>query len=96
MVDQMILDIDYPTRYPQYYFDYDNLIQLTHKGLTLEQVHKYLHSFNRGIKEKIMHPYQKEVSYDVIQEIKESCGASMPHEKACEPAAEEDNVDFDF
>lgn len=73
LIDEIILTLEEPARYPQYYFDYDNVIQLTHKGLTIDQVKKYLKSFDNAVKEKLRNPSRKEVSFQAITRIKESC-----------------------
>ena len=73
MIDELILSVESPARFPQYYFDYDNVMQLTYKGIDIRQVKKYLDSFNKGVKEKLSNPSRKEVSYETIRQIKMSC-----------------------
>jgi len=41
-IREIILSVEGSIRYPQYYFDYDNVIQLLYKGMSLNQVKKYL------------------------------------------------------
>jgi anaerobic magnesium-protoporphyrin IX monomethyl ester cyclase len=100
-VDNIIKSLEQPTLYPQYYFDYDNLVQLLHKGLNLEQVHQYLRSFANGIKEKLHHPERKEVSYEVIRQIRNSClkqgaiGETTEKEEDT-PVVQESMAEFDF
>jgi anaerobic magnesium-protoporphyrin IX monomethyl ester cyclase len=73
LIDELILSVENPARLPQYYFDYDNVMQLTYKGINIQQVKKYLDSFNNGVKEKLSNPSRKEVSYEMIKQIKMSC-----------------------
>ncbi len=73
LIEENILSIEEPVRYPQYYFDYDNVFQLVHKGISIDQVKKYLKSFNNGIKEKLRNPSRREVTFEVVKQIKESC-----------------------
>jgi len=73
LIDEIILDFEEPVRYPQYYFDYDNVFQLPHKGVTIDQVKKYLKSFDNGVKEKLRNFSRREVSFEVIKQVKESC-----------------------
>jgi anaerobic magnesium-protoporphyrin IX monomethyl ester cyclase len=100
MVDKMILAIDRPTRFPQYYFDYDNIVQLFYKGVSLEQTDRFLQAFNQGIREKILYPYHKEASFEVIKQVKESCcgesGYSSGRDDELHNISEEEPVEFDF
>lgn len=73
LLDKLILNCQEPVRYLQYYFDYDNVFQLPLKGIPPEQVKKYLKSFDNGVKEKLRNPSRKEVSPEVIKQMKESC-----------------------
>lgn len=101
LIDEMILGIEKPTRFPQYYFDYDTIVQLTHKGIKREQVDKFLQAFNNGIREKISVPGRKEMSFKVIEQVKNSClsgsssSASPGEEKEVEIINEE-IPEFDF
>jgi anaerobic magnesium-protoporphyrin IX monomethyl ester cyclase len=74
-VERIIFSLDEKDkiRYPQYYFDYDNVAQLTHKGITMDQVKKYLKSFDNGVKTKLKNPSRREVTFESIQQIRESC-----------------------
>jgi anaerobic magnesium-protoporphyrin IX monomethyl ester cyclase len=94
-IDEMILTIHHPTRFPQYYFDYDSITQLLHKGLTIIQVHQFLQSFNNGIREKLSNPYRKEVSYDVIRQIKESCIEMGPDDEHETLTVNRDTIDIE-
>ncbi|MGD2088777.1 MAG: PhpK family radical SAM P-methyltransferase [Candidatus Aminicenantes bacterium] len=73
LLDKLILSCQEPVRYLQYYFDYDIVFQLPLKGIPPEQVKKYLKSFDNGVKEKLRNPSRKEVSHEVIKQMKESC-----------------------
>ena len=99
LIYDIVLNFEGPVRYPQYYFDYDNVFQLPHKGITIEQVKKYLKSFDNGVKEKLRNPSRREVSYEVIKQIKESC--RMPDSPAdsfdnSDSEFDTDEADFDF
>ena len=73
LLDKLILSIEEPVRYLQYYFDYDSVFQLPHKGIPIEQVKKFLKSFDNAVKEKLRNPSLREVSHGMIEHIKESC-----------------------
>ncbi|MCP5051335.1 MAG: PhpK family radical SAM P-methyltransferase [bacterium] len=100
LIENFILSIDNSTRFPQYYFDYDNIVQLLHKGLNAGQVKKFLDAFDSGIREKIRDKFSKEVSYSVIEQIKNSCRDSVasPAESPVEndTGRYESEVSFNF
>lgn len=101
LIDEMILEIENPIRFPQYYFDYDTIVQLTNKGITREQVGKYLRAFNNGIRGKVSTPARKEMNYNVIEQIKNSCLPSSPSSGSPEWEKEavitnEEVAEFDF
>jgi len=73
LIEKIIMDINTVVRYPQYYFDYDNVFQLLHKGITIDQLKQFLRSFDYGVREKLKSPNRKEASYKTIKQIKDSC-----------------------
>jgi len=73
LVDRIFVSIESPTWVPQYDFEIYGIFQLLHQGFSLEQVKAFLKSFNNGIKEKISSTYQKDVSDEVMRQLKESC-----------------------
>lgn len=84
IIEELIKEVrshTHPTRLIQYYFDYDNVMQLTYKGLTLAQVKQFLQAFDSGVRQKIMNPAQREISFDIIKQIKsignEECSAML-------------------
>lgn len=62
-----------PPWVPQYNFEFDALFHLLHRDLAMEKVKAFLIAFNKGIKERLQNPSQKEVSFDVIGQIKNIC-----------------------
>lgn len=52
-LDRVVLSVRNATRFPQHYFDYDNAMQLTYKGLSLEDVRQFLAAYDEGVKEKL-------------------------------------------
>lgn len=71
-IDNMISVIDYPVRVPQYYFDFDSLNHLKHKGLSILQIKNFLLYFNNGIREKLTQP-NREIDYEIFQKMINSC-----------------------
>lgn len=72
-VEEIFLSIEEPIWIPQYNFECDGLFHLMHRGFTLDQVKAFIKGFNRGVKEKLTNPAQNEVSFDVLQQIKDAC-----------------------
>jgi hypothetical protein len=72
LIDEIIMSVKNPIRLPQYYFDLDNVFQLAYKGVSRHQVKKFLKAFDNGVKERLENP-RKEVSFNVIKQIKNSC-----------------------
>jgi anaerobic magnesium-protoporphyrin IX monomethyl ester cyclase len=100
-IEQLILSLEEPVRYPQYYFDYDNVFQLPHKGVTLRQVKAFLKQFDNGVKERLKNPARKEVGFEVIRRIMASCGHGDDLEESLERVpivgeVKSDEADFDF
>jgi anaerobic magnesium-protoporphyrin IX monomethyl ester cyclase len=101
LIEQTILSLEEPVRYPQYYFDYDNIFQLPHKGLTLHQVKTFLKHFDNGVKERLKNPARKEVGFEVIRQIRASCGHPHDLEEFLGPVpsgndAKTTEAEFDF
>jgi len=69
LIDQMVLSIEGPIWIPQYNFDFDSIWHLVYKGISLKDVKKFLRIFHQGIKEKLMKPHQKEISYDIMRQF---------------------------
>jgi radical SAM superfamily enzyme YgiQ (UPF0313 family) len=70
IIEELIKEVRCPTRLIQYYFDYDNVMQLTYKGLSLDQVKQFLQAYDNGVRQKIMNPAHREISFDIIKQIK--------------------------
>ena len=70
IVDENFLEIKNSIWLPQYNFDFDNLLHLLHRGWNLDQIKEFIQIFNLGIREKLLNPNQKEVSFDIIMKMK--------------------------
>jgi radical SAM PhpK family P-methyltransferase len=66
IIHDMIMSIGHPIRVPQYYFDFENVIQLPHKGHDIPKVKEFLKAFNRGVTEKLSGLPGRETGYGVI------------------------------
>lgn len=75
-IDEMFLSIKEKIWVPQYNFEFDGIFHLLQRGLSIEQVKRFLKSFNRGVEEKLIDPTCSEVSIEVLKGIKESLGES--------------------
>jgi hypothetical protein len=69
MVNKIILSVNGPTRLPQYYFDYDNVMQLTHKGLALDSVKQFMGCYDEAVKAKLRDPSLVETEYGQLERI---------------------------
>jgi anaerobic magnesium-protoporphyrin IX monomethyl ester cyclase len=75
-IDDIFLSIETPIWLPQYNFDFDNIFHIMKRGFSLEAIKNILKSFNRGIKEKLEAPSKREVSLDIIKQLKKFCQES--------------------
>jgi anaerobic magnesium-protoporphyrin IX monomethyl ester cyclase len=97
LLDKLILSIEHPVRYLQYYFDYDCVFQLPHKGIPIEQVKTFLKSFDKAIKEKLRNPLVREISHGMIEQLKESCRIPGSHtDVSDEPINECDSGESEY
>lgn len=99
ITDEIFLSIEEPIWVPQYNFEFDGLFHLLHRGMSLEQLKRFIQAFNRGIREKITQPNQRDVGFEVIEELERSLGNSDSHLEACPEPQESVNqyeAGFDF
>lgn len=73
LIDDIFLSKKNTIWVPQYNFEFSSLFHLFNHGLTLEQVKLFLKSFNRGVQEKIRAGTQKEISNEVVKNLKSIC-----------------------
>jgi anaerobic magnesium-protoporphyrin IX monomethyl ester cyclase len=71
LIEDIFLSTREPTWVPQYNFDFDTLWHLVHRGLSIDQVKQFIRSFNNGVREKIKKPSLKEVSFEIITQLKD-------------------------
>ena len=71
IVDEIFLEKMNALWMPQYNFEINGAYGMMHRGMSLEQVEKFLTAFNRGILHKLRHPKNPDVSEDLLQEMKE-------------------------
>jgi len=95
MVKKIVLTVKNTTRLPQYYFDYDNVMQLTHKGVTLAQVKQFMRSYDDGVKEKLRDPTRDEASFEVLRGILSSV-REAPAQAAAGLVVPSAEADFTF
>ncbi len=69
MIEKLIIEVNDPIRVPQYYFDYEFLVQLQYKGMTKQQLKTFLIAFNEGVREKILNKNISEASDEIIEMI---------------------------
>ncbi|MFC2141212.1 radical SAM protein, partial [Acidobacteriota bacterium] len=98
LIDRAFLTIEKPLWVPQYNFEFEAIFHLLHRGITLEQVKRFISAFNSGIKEKLPNPSREEISFDVLKKLKASCRKSGEPDKELEEINHSDKLtaDFDF
>jgi anaerobic magnesium-protoporphyrin IX monomethyl ester cyclase len=80
LIEHIFLTVKEPTWIPQYNFDFFNIWHLVHRGMTIEQVRGFLKSFNSAVKEKLIGPSRREVSYEALAQLKNACANSNSDE----------------
>lgn len=78
LVDEVLLTVKKSIWVPHFNFNFDGVWRLVHRGLHLRQVKNFLNAFNRGLKEKLINPYQREIPHEVVEQLKVSCW--LPHD----------------
>jgi anaerobic magnesium-protoporphyrin IX monomethyl ester cyclase len=68
-INEIFLSIKNSLWIPYYDFDFVSIWHLVHRAIPLGKVMDFLKGFNRGIKEKLMNPAWREVSFEVIEEL---------------------------
>jgi radical SAM superfamily enzyme YgiQ (UPF0313 family) len=97
LIEEMFLAIEQPTWIPQYNFDFDSFWHLVHQGMRLEDAVDFLRAFYRGLKEKLLEPRQKEVGYEVIEQLMRTCqGNAVPDVSPGDEADIIDKYDAEF
>jgi anaerobic magnesium-protoporphyrin IX monomethyl ester cyclase len=66
-VHEIFLSVENSTWIPQYNFDFENLMHLVDRGLSMDETRNLLDLFNRAIKEKLLNPLQKKRSFDTFR-----------------------------
>lgn len=73
-IDEIFLSVDEPVWVPQYHFESDGIFHLLHRGISLETCKNFLRNFNKGIREKLNNPDIREISLELIKELKSVLG----------------------
>jgi radical SAM PhpK family P-methyltransferase len=81
---------------PQYNFDFDTLWHLVHRGLSLDRVKQFIRSFNHGVREKIINPSRKEVSFEIIKHLKNPGGETSTDDTLEYKTDSIDNAEAEF
>jgi anaerobic magnesium-protoporphyrin IX monomethyl ester cyclase len=79
IVDEIYLTIDNPQWVPLFNFDIDSLWHLNHRGHPMENIKQLIGAFNRGVREKINDPNRREVSPEILRQLKTCCKMAPTH-----------------
>lgn len=77
-VDEIFLKVRKAIWVPQYNFEFAHLIHLLHRGIPVEKVKKFLRAFSLGIREKLSASSYREVSFEVVKQLKRSLQTDRP------------------
>jgi anaerobic magnesium-protoporphyrin IX monomethyl ester cyclase len=99
LIEEIFLSVENPIWTPQYNFECDGMFKLIHRGFTLDEVKNFIISFNNAVKETLVEPTRKEISYDAVVKLKKACKPDESNDELMssqgakiDPTA----VDFDF
>ncbi|MCX7921501.1 MAG: PhpK family radical SAM P-methyltransferase [Clostridia bacterium] len=70
LVEDMFVSVKNSIWAPQHYFDFPGILNLKHRGFDMEEIKKFLSTFNEGVKEKLKNPKQGNVSSKIAEELK--------------------------
>ena len=70
-VEEIFSNVEESIWIPQYNFSFNIVWHLLLRGMSPEKVKRFLRSFRNGIKEKLINPSQREISFEVINRLKE-------------------------
>lgn len=107
MIDEIVFTVEKTLWVPHFDFNFDAVWRLVHRGVSMEQIKKFLMAFRTGLRNKLKDPSKREISFDVIKQFKEACkGVEPSNSQAQEKAGSEDEknkiaidnsiADFDF
>jgi radical SAM PhpK family P-methyltransferase len=85
LVDRMFLVVQGSTWLPQYGFEQWSTFYLQRKGMTLAQIKRFVRCFNAAVKEKLIHPWDRQVSPEVLRALEESARFDRPVEPDLTP-----------
>lgn len=84
LVDKVFFTIRDSVWVPQYNFEFDHMVHLIHRGMSIRQVKDFLKAFYTGIRERMENPSRKEVSFEVIRQLKSALGDESPLDEGAE------------
>lgn len=73
LVEEIFLRVKNSVWVNQYNFDVVGILHLLHRGLSLEQVKKFIKAFNKGIEQKLRNSNNQEISMDIFNEMIDAC-----------------------
>jgi radical SAM PhpK family P-methyltransferase len=86
LVDKIFFTIRDSVWVPQYNFEFDHMVHLIHRGMSIRQAKDFLKAFYMGIRERMETPSRKEVSFEVIKQLKSALGDERPPDEGTEDA----------
>lgn len=78
LIDRMFLCVDGAIWLPQFGFEQWSTFYLQRRGMSVEQIHEFLRSFNGVIKERLLNPHITAPSPELMERLKSSCRFDEP------------------
>lgn len=99
LIEKELFSIGSSTWTPQYNFEFNGLFQLMIREMSINDIKEFLKAFKEGIREKLSHPSQKQVSPGILLRLKQA--VVKDNDFLCFPGEQGKNMgkleaDFDF
>ncbi len=85
LIEDSFLTLDTPVWVPDPGFNFISVYYLKHRGMPIDRQKQFLRSFNSIVKEKLLNPYNKTVSPELLSALRQSCQFDRPHEPDMNP-----------
>lgn len=72
LVQEMLFKIQNSIFGPQYNFEFVAIFNLLHRGIALNNIKKFIMSFNQGVKQKLINPDKPEISSEIVESMRKA------------------------
>ena len=85
LLEKSFFSLDIPIWVPDPGFNFLSLYYLKRRGMSIEKQKKFLKCFNAIVKEKLLYPNKKEISPQLLENLRVSCQYDRPGEPDMRP-----------